>query len=217
MRALEVGAYWGFGVWRLGFKKMDIILSTEDVDLQDCDVLVTGFFEDERPLKGTSGLIDWRLNGRLSHFLREGKMTGAWQESTLIPSGGRLRPPFVLLLGLGKIRDYSTLRLRYFFPRLYEILKNLKSTKVCLSFPADEKYNVEVGKSAEVLLEGIVDTSNASLLPVDKSWANELQLFFAVAEEKFPEILLGVQTAQSILRERQKIRIFAISERRKSL
>jgi hypothetical protein len=32
-----------------------------------------------------------------------------------------------------------------------------------------------------------------------------------VEEERFPEILLGVQTAQSILKERLKIRIFAPS------
>jgi hypothetical protein len=35
-----------------------------------------------------------------------------------------------------------------------------------------------------------------------------------VEEEGFPEILLGVQTAQSILKDRLKIRIFASSEKR---
>jgi uncharacterized OsmC-like protein len=50
---------------------MDIILSKERVDVQECDVLVTGFFRDERPLKGSSGLIDWRFNGMLSQLLIE--------------------------------------------------------------------------------------------------------------------------------------------------
>jgi hypothetical protein len=192
---------------------MDIILSIEDVDLQECQLLVTGFFQDERPLKGTSGLIDWRLNGTISHLLKEGKMTGEWRETTLIPSHGRVIPPLILLLGLGKVRDYSTLRLRDLFPRLFKTLRNLKSSKVCLSFPSNEKYNVDCGKSAEVLLEGMADCfkSGSSL---DEDWGTKLQLLFVVEEEKFPEILLGVQTAQSILKDRLKIRIFTASEKR---
>jgi Cytosol aminopeptidase family, N-terminal domain len=192
---------------------MDIILSIEDIDLQECELLVTGFFQDERPLKGTSGLIDWRLNGTISQLVKEGRISGEWQETTLIPSQGRVIPPFILFLGLGKVRDYSTLRLRDLFPRLFDTLRNLKSSKVCLSFPSDEKYNVDCGKSAEVLLEGIADCLNSGV-SLDEDWADKLRLFFAVEEEKFPEILLGVQTAQSILKDRVKIRIFTASEKR---
>jgi len=186
---------------------MDIILSIEDADLQECELLVTGFFQDERPLKGTSGLIDWRLNGMLSHLLKQGRMSGEWQESILIPSYGRVIPPLILLLGLGKVRDYSTLRLRDLFPRFFQTLRNLKSSRVCLSFPSNEKYNVDCGKSAEVLLEGMADCFNSGA-SLNGDWATKLQLFFVVEEEQFPEILLGVQTAQSILKDRLKIRIF---------
>ncbi len=192
---------------------MDIILSIEDVDLQECELLVTGFFQDERPLKGTCGLIDWRLNGTISHLVKDGRISGDWQETTLIPSQGRVIPPLILFLGLGKIRDYSTLRLRDLFPRLFDTLRNLRSSKVCLSFPSDEKYNVDSGKSAEVLLEGMAD-SFSSGSSLDERWMTELELFFVVEEEKFPEILLGVQTAQSILKDRLKMRIFTASEKR---
>jgi hypothetical protein len=192
---------------------MDIILSVEDVDLQECGLLVTGFFQDERPLKGTTGLIDWRMNGTISHLVKEGRINGEWQEATLIPSEGRLIPPLILFLGLGKVRDYSTLRLRDLFPRLFDTLRNLKSYKVCLSFPSDEKYNVDCGKSAEVLLEGMADSFNSGA-SLDEGWMAELELFFVVEEEKFPEILLGVQTAQSILKDRLKMRIFTASEKR---
>lgn len=193
---------------------MDIILSIEEVDLQECDLLVAGFFSDERPLKGTSGLIDWRLNGMLSHFLKEGRMTGEWQETTLIPSHGRVIPPFILLFGLGEVRDYSYLRLRSLFPYLFETLKNLRSAKICLSFPYESGYPVDCGKTAEALIEGLADCSHLDSPPPDGGWANQLQLFFSVEEEKFPEILLGVQTAQSILKDRLKVRIFTSSEKR---
>lgn len=95
---------------------MDVILSTEGADLQECDVLAIGFFQDERPLKGSSGWIDWRLNGMLSHFLIENRLTGDWRETTLIPSKGRVIPQMILLVGLGRVRDYSYLRLRELSP-----------------------------------------------------------------------------------------------------
>jgi hypothetical protein len=190
---------------------MDVILSTEAIDLQECDVLVTGFFQDERPLRGSSGWMDWRLNGVLSRFLIEKRLTGDWQEATLIPSQGRVMSRMILLLGLGKIREYSYLRLRELSPYLLETLKKLNTSNVCLSLPYEESYNVDCGKLAEVLIEGIADCLDLDQYSFNQEWIKSLRLFFAEGEERFPEILLGVQTAQSILEDRLKIRIFAPS------
>lgn len=191
---------------------MNVILSKEWVDTQECDILVTGFFQDERPLKGSSGWIDWRLNGMLSHFLIENKLTGDWKETTLIPSQGRVTPRLILLLGLGNVKEYSYLRLRELFSGLLETLKKLNASNICLSLPYEESYNVDCGKLAEVLIEGIADCLDLSQDPIDKKWIKGLRLFFAEGEERFTEILLGVQTAKSILGDRLHIRIFVPSE-----
>ncbi len=193
---------------------MDVILSSNGVDLQECDILSIGLFQDERPLKGSSGWIDWRLNGILSRFLIEKRLTGDWKETTLIPSHGRVVPPIILLFGLGKVRDYSYLRLRELSSYLLETLKNLKTPNICLSLPYEERYNVDCGKSAEVLVEGIADCFDSSQSSSNEEWIKSVRLFFSVEEERFPEILLGIQTAQSILKDRLKIRIFTSSEKR---
>lgn len=191
---------------------MDVILSTEKVDVQQCDVLVTGFFQDERPLKGSTGWIDWRLNGMLSRFLIEKRLTGDWQETTLIPSQGRVTPRMVLLVGLGKVREYSYLRLRDISPFLLDTLRKLNTSSVCLSFPFEGSYNVDCGKLAEVMIEGIADCLDLNQYSFNEEWIKGLQLFFAEGEERFPEILLGVQTAQSILEDRLKIKVLAPSK-----
>jgi hypothetical protein len=191
---------------------MDIILSTEKVDVQVCDVLVTGFFEDERPLKGSSGWVDWRLNGLLSHFLIDKRLTGDWKEVTLIPSHERVTPRIILLLGLGKVKEYSYLRLREICPFLLETLKRLKASNVCFSFPYEESYNVDCGKLVEVLIEGIADCLDLDPYQSDEEWIKGLRLFFAEGEEHFSEILIGVQTAKSILEDRLKMRIYTPSE-----
>jgi hypothetical protein len=196
---------------------MDIILSKEGVDVQECDVLVTGFFSDERPLGGSTGLMDWRLNGMLSRLLVEKKLTGEWKETTLIPSQGRVMPRMILLLGLGEVREYSYLRVREVSAHLLETLKKLDALNVCLSFPYEERYNVDCGKLAEVLIEGIADSLDPSGSSFNGEWIERLRLFFAEGEENFLEILLGLQTAKSILEERIQIRIFTPSEETSSL
>ena len=200
-----------FGDLELSFYSMDVILSNEGVDLQECDVLVTGFFKDERPLRGSSGWMDWRLNGMISRFLTEKRLTGDWKETILIPSQGRIMPRMILLLGLGNVNEYSYLRLRDLFPYLLETLKKLNTSQVCLSLPYEESTNVDCGKLAEVLIEGMADCLDSDQYSFNQEWIKSLKLFFAEGEERFHEILLGVQTAQSILEDRLKVRIFAPS------
>jgi hypothetical protein len=192
---------------------MDVTLSKEEVDVQECDVLVTGFFQDERPLQGSSGWIDWRFNGMLSHFLTEKRLTGDWKETTLIPSQGRMDPKLLLLIGLGSAKDYSFLRIRELSPYLLETLKKLNLSSICLSFPYEERYNVDCGKLVEVLLEGIADSIDLCQDVSLVNWTKELRLFFAEGEERFYEMYLGVQTAKLILRDRLKMKIFIPSEK----
>ena len=141
--------------WMLEFIKMDIILSKERVDAQECDLLVVGFFRDERPLRGSSGWIDWRFNGMLSQLLVENKLTGDWKEATLIPSQERILPKMVLLLGLGEVKAYGALRLRQLSPYLLDTLRKLRWPSICLSFPHGESYHVDGRKIVESLVEGI--------------------------------------------------------------
>jgi hypothetical protein len=191
---------------------MDIIVSKEKVDLQDCHVLVIGFFKDERPLKGSSGWIDWRLNGMLSRFLIEKKLTGEWKETTLIPSQGRISSTMILLLGLGELKEYSYLRVRELPPYILETLKKLGTSRVNLSLPYEGSTHVDCGKLAEVLIEGIVGCLDLRETPLDGDWIRNLKLYFAEGEEHFSEILLGVQTAQALLKERIQIRILIPSK-----
>jgi hypothetical protein len=148
----------------------------------------------------------------LSQFVTEKKLTGDWKETTLIPSQGRIVPRMILLLGLGEVNEYSYLRLRELSPHLLETLKKLEALNVCLSLPHEESYGVDCGKLAEVLIEGIADCLDLSGYPFNGEWIKNLRLYFAEGEENFFEILLGVQTAKSILEERIQIRIFAPSE-----
>ena len=192
---------------------MDIILSTEAVDVQECEILVTGLFQDERPLKGSCGWIDWRLNGKLSHFLADKKFTGTWKETTLIPSEGRVTPTVILLVGLGRVRDYSYLRVREFCPYLLEILRKMRASSFNLSLPCGGNYQVDCGKVVEVFIEGMADCLQHGASSSDVEWVKNIHVFLAEGKESFAEILIGVQTAKAIVEHRLPIRIFVPSNK----
>ncbi len=189
---------------------MDIIISKEPIDLQESDLLITALFKDERPLRGTAGWIDWRLNGMLSRFLTLNRLTGEKKERTLIPSQGRILPGLIIIFGLGKVNEYSYLSLREMVPFMVGTLKNLKIPRACLSLPYGQDVNVDCGKLTEVFLEGLADSLDQS--PPDREWAESLTLSLGEGEARFSEVLLGVQTAKSILEERLTIRILTPSE-----
>jgi hypothetical protein len=192
---------------------MDVIISQETVDFQESDLLISGLFQDDRPLRGSSGWIDWRLNGMLSRLLTENRLKGELREKLLIPSQGRVYSRLILLFGMGRAREYSYLSVREIFPFMLETFKDLKASHICLSLPYGDEYNVDCCKLAAVLLEGFMD--GLDQYPSDREWIENLVLSFAEGEERFPEILLGVQAAQSILKDRLPIRILTPSETRR--
>lgn len=191
---------------------MEVVLSPEQVDTQECEVLVLGCFEDERPFRGSTGWIDWRLNGMLSRFLLQKRLKGLWKETLLIPPQGRVLAKLILLFGLGKVAEYSYLRLREFAPYLYETLRKLRGSEICLSLPCEGTCDVDCGKAAEVLIEGLADFLDPEESEVN-AWGKPLRVFFAEGEGQFGEILMGVQTAKSVLEGRMAVRILVPAEK----
>ena len=191
---------------------MDVILSSEAIDVQECDIIVVGFFLDERPLRGASGWIDWRLNGRLSRFIQAKRLTGEWKETTLVPSEGRLVAPLILLIGLGRVREYGTLRLRELSAHLIMTLQGIQVPNICLSFPCGESYTVDYGKMAEALVEGIADCLDGDPRLTGEEWVKNLRLLFTQDADRFEETLLGIRAATCILEDRFQIRVLPSSD-----
>ncbi len=191
---------------------MDVILTTGGVEVQECDLLTLGFFQDERPLKGAAGWIDWRLNGKLSRFCIEGKLTGEWLEKTLIPSEGRISPRIILLLGLGKVKEYGAIRVRELSSFLWSVLEKMRVQSVCACLPCGEDYNVDGGKLMALFLEEGAHRSDAPD-GFEQAWIRDLHLILSEDQERFSEILLGIQTMKSVLEHRFPFRILVPSEK----
>ena len=76
-------------------------LTLDALDPLPVDTLCLFVSEDERPLGGAAGFVDWRLCGQLSRLLVDGFFKGTRGESLLLPSSGRIGAPRLVVLGLG--------------------------------------------------------------------------------------------------------------------
>ncbi|MCB1197323.1 MAG: hypothetical protein R3A45_10020 [Bdellovibrionota bacterium] len=121
------------------YPKIDFI---EDIQT---DLIFTTLFEDLGAPKGIAGMVDWRLNGFISHTMLDQKVHGTFRECTLMP----LDPPFqssrLCIVGLGSWRSYNSLQLKRLLPMLLRTIMHLKPTAclVCIPKLLKESYKNE--------------------------------------------------------------------------
>lgn len=89
------------------------------------DILVMGFFEDVRPLRGLVGQFDWLAGGALSRLIIARRLTGRLHETALLALH-TFTTPRVLCVGLGKSAAYSYLILRQVAESLPALLGGLQ-------------------------------------------------------------------------------------------
>jgi len=123
-------------------------LTMEALDQADAEALCLFVSEDERPLTGLAGLVDWRLSGRLSRMIRAGLVIGAAGEALLTPPGMRLAFKKLFVFGLGAARTDEELA-----ARLLDALRRLAQAGVrdaALQLPA----RLAPERGVQTLMEG---------------------------------------------------------------
>lgn len=113
-------------------------------DIQ-ADLLVTTYFQDLGSPKGPTGMIDWRLNGFISRNIVEKRITGAKGEITLVPLNQKFETQRMILVGLGKWREYTISELRSMLPAIQKVVTDLNPAHVCFCIPRalNESYEKE--------------------------------------------------------------------------
>ena len=114
----------------------DIGLEALDA-LEGIEALCLFVAEDERPLRGTAGYVDWRLCGRLSRLLQEGFFTGAQNDALLLPAGGRFPLTRIFVIGLGRSRSLTPDALSRALGRAAETLQKAQVHSVALEVPGE--------------------------------------------------------------------------------
>jgi len=124
------------------------------------DVALVGVFHKQRPLRGGAGLVDWRLCGWLSTLIREGQLTGEPDSWMLVPSGGRLGAPRVLVGGLGDSAALGSAALRQFSATAAERIAKLAAREAVVDL-AMTSQSLSQESAAASVVAGFGETLSA--------------------------------------------------------
>ena len=91
--------------------------------------------EDERPISGAAGFLDWRLCGGLSKILGSGFFVGAPGDKLLVPTDSRVPAKKIFVVGLGRSSSVTALGLEHALTQAAAMLSKAKVDSVALAFP----------------------------------------------------------------------------------
>jgi hypothetical protein len=130
-----------------------IELAAAPIEAVAAELAVVAFFELEAPVAGSAGRVDWRLCGALSRLALQGELRGARGEAALVPSGGGIAAPRVMVLGLGPRADFDAEALAAFSAEALDRGRRLRAARLALGWPA--RLAIPAPAQADALLEGL--------------------------------------------------------------
>jgi hypothetical protein len=140
-----------------------IELANAPIEAVAAELAVVAFFELEALVAGSAGRVDWRLCGALSRLALQGEVRGACGEATLVPSGGGIAAPLVLVLGLGPRAAFDRDALERFAAEALDRSRRLRARSVALGWPT--RLAIPPSEQVDALLLGLAASSQAATLP----------------------------------------------------
>lgn len=131
----------------------------------EADLLLAGFFSSDRPLRGGAGRADWRLCGKVSRLVQEGRLCGAEGEALLVPAGRVFASPRLLVVGCGESEGFDRAALRRVAKGALGRAAALAVSSVAVALPLGGGVpSLSLDSSALALVEGAID--GATPLPL---------------------------------------------------
>ncbi|MBI2889946.1 MAG: hypothetical protein HYY13_04075 [Nitrospirae bacterium] len=181
---------------------MRIVLTPQRLFDIEADLFLLPFFEDERPLKGTAGWVDWHEAGRLSRLLLDGHVKGAPEDRLLYVAEGLFRTRAMLLFGLGSSRDFSYYRIFKVYQYLAETLRRLAGRRFILGLPGRLHGETEAGRLVDRMIQGLADGSWKDLRLLEG-----LSLMVAVGSGGADELYVALQRTRGELAGRVAVTV----------
>ncbi len=128
-----------------------------DIDKANAEAIAAAIWEDQWPMLGLAGLLDWRMSGRLSALAKSGFLKGSRGEALMVP--GRPHLPFekVLLFGLGPHASFDDTVAREVLERLTQALEGLRIKRAVIELPGRNDGTLNAERAAELLMECAAD------------------------------------------------------------
>jgi leucyl aminopeptidase len=116
----------------------------------ECDALVVGMFEGEKPEEGLLAELDKRTGGVIASLIETGEFTGKSSESAYIHNPEGMKARRLLLLGAGKQAEFNTDGVRKMAGTAARTMRGKKAR----SFAFVRRSELPIGESAQAAVEG---------------------------------------------------------------
>lgn len=138
-------------------KRLELALYPGSIADAPVETLAVPIPEDERPLRGNAGFVDWRLGGEISRQLKSGFVSGASGEAVLLPAQRPFAAARILLFGLGPAESTGRVLQRAFSIGAGKLI-GLRTPLALLALPGSVDFELD----GEFLLRGCVQALSAA-------------------------------------------------------
>lgn len=137
----------------------------EALDKASVDCLVLTAFLDDRPLRGLAGRVDWRLCGRLSHWMQIGFVDLGLGVALLTPMpAARLPMNKILLVGMGRRAEFDGARFDHVCSAIFRHTAGIGVQDVAMAMPGRVGLDVALRSAVQGLGRAIAQAYDAASL-----------------------------------------------------
>jgi leucyl aminopeptidase len=135
---------------------MKIRVLEEKIEKIVSEIMALGFFEDEKRLEPRLKKIDARLNGMIAAAKKEGDFKGKFRETVILPTQKLIPPKRLMLIGLGKKKEFTLEKLRQIFGTIAKTVKKKELASFSSMILGKEALKAPHDTMGQAVTEGIL-------------------------------------------------------------
>ncbi len=134
---------------------MKITVKNNSITDVSCDVLIVNLFEDVKTPGGATGAVDKALDGLISSYvIKKDGFKGKLNELYVLPTFGKIPADKVLVVGLGKSKEFDLNKVREVSAKAIKKAKSLQAQKVCTILLGAGTAGFDSFDCAQMIAEG---------------------------------------------------------------
>jgi hypothetical protein len=184
---------------------MQLTVSTENPDIIQTPCLVCGCFADEKPPRDVCGFIDWRLNGMISREIKQGRISGDFEEKIVIPFAGRISSEVLLLFGLGRVAEVNYDKIYNAAYAVAEAVDKMGKNDFALEIFGHGRGGLITAVIVEAIITGIFD-----FLASDVSKLEKMNACLVAPAAALRQVAVGAKQFKSHVKDRGAVDISAL-------
>jgi Cytosol aminopeptidase family, N-terminal domain len=154
------------------------------LDEANVELCACGIWNDERPMRGLAGLLDWRLGGRLSALLKSGFLAGEIGESLLVPGKPQVTFEKVLIVGLGSRSGFGDVAFSKSVARITNALEGMRVRRAVIELPGRASGAIEPEQAITLALDHLAESPEHEAWWLVEDSASQRRVEARIVEER---------------------------------